>query len=174
MFGLLGQAVGYRAEGDYARSDEAIAKEMVALEATAKVASGVMAVEAMGGRGGSTSTSAQKALSGKGRIDPNKVRFMQDSISSDIRDKDGKSYPLDTFVKGLKDGTIKSENVEPIRIFEKDRQLYTLDNRRLQAYQEAGVQAPYRTATPDEIANNAWKFTTKNQGTSVIIRNSKK
>lgn len=44
-----------------------------------------------------------------------------------------------------------------------------MDNRRLAAFQEAGVDIPYRMATPQEIAKG-WKFTTQNDGTSILIR----
>jgi hypothetical protein len=45
-----------------------------------------------------------------------------------------------------------------------------LDNRRLAAFQQAGVKVPYRLATPEEATNEEWKFTTKNDGISIVIR----
>jgi hypothetical protein len=48
--------------------------------------------------------------------------------------------------------------------------LYTLDNRRLEAFRRAGLEVPYRMATPDEADSERWKFTTTNQGLSVIVR----
>jgi hypothetical protein len=42
--------------------------------------------------------------------------------------------------------------------------------RRLAAFQQAGVDVPYRLATPQEIAAEGWKFTTTNDGTSILIR----
>ena len=47
---------------------------------------------------------------------------------------------------------------------------FTLDNRRLFAFQEAGV--PIRTvpARAVEIAAEAWKFTTRNEGVSIRVR----
>ena len=47
---------------------------------------------------------------------------------------------------------------------------FTLDNRRLVAFQQAGVNIPFRMATPAEVAAEAWKLTTTNGGASIIIR----
>jgi len=53
---------------------------------------------------------------------------------------------------------------------ERNGSVFTLDNRRLAAFQEAGVDIPYRMATPEEIASEMWKFSTRNDGTSIRIR----
>ena len=46
-----------------------------------------------------------------------------------------------------------------------------LNNRRLAAFQQAGVPIPYQMATPQRAAaGEAWKFTTQNGGTSIRIR----
>ena len=74
-------------------------------------------------------------------------------------------------IQGLKTGTIDPNDVPAIRIFEKDGVLYTLDNRRLYAFQQAGIEnIPYQWATSQEIANEAWKFTTTNSGISIQVR----
>jgi hypothetical protein len=56
-----------------------------------------------------------------------------------------------------------------VRLTVKDGQVYSLDNRRLVAFQKAGIQMPFRMATPEEAANEAWKFTTQNEGRSILI-----
>ncbi len=99
-------------------------------------------------------------------MDPSKIRFSQDSISPFF--KGGRS--LEDLIAGLKNGTIKPQDVPPIRVFENEGQLFTLDNRRLEAFRQAGVPIPFQTATPDEVANEAWKLTTQNGGASVRIR----
>jgi hypothetical protein len=48
--------------------------------------------------------------------------------------------------------------------------VFSLDNRRLEAFRRAGVDIPYRQATPEEAAAEAWKFTTRNGGESIRIR----
>jgi hypothetical protein len=53
---------------------------------------------------------------------------------------------------------------------ERDGQLFTLDNRRLEAFRRAGVPIPWRMATPEEIEEESFKFTTKNGGISVKVR----
>ena len=95
------------------------------------------------------------------------IRFSQNSISSSF--SDGSS--VDDMVQGLKSGTINPNDVPAIRILERDGALYTLDNRRLYAFQQAGVDnIPFQWATPQEILNEAWKFTTTNGGTSIQVR----
>lgn len=46
----------------------------------------------------------------------------------------------------------------------------TLDNRRHEAFRRAEMNVPYRMATPEESASEVWKFTTRNEGTSIRIR----
>jgi hypothetical protein len=50
-------------------------------------------------------------------------------------------------------------------------ELWSLDNRRLWDFKEAGVNVPFRMATPSEIAWE-WssKFTTATQGLSIYVR----
>ncbi len=73
-------------------------------------------------------------------------------------------------IAGLRSGSVNPADVPPIRILERDRQIFTLDNRRLYAFQEAGVDIRYRLATAAENADEDWKFTTTNGGTSIRIR----
>jgi hypothetical protein len=112
-------------------------------------------------------TVAAGTIQSTGTIDPSQIRFAQESISPDF--KDGRS--IDALEEGLKSGRVNPDNVPPIRLVEHEGQLYTLDNRRLEAFQRAGVNVPYRMATPKEIAKE-WprKFTTKNNGTRIRIR----
>jgi hypothetical protein len=67
-------------------------------------------------------------------------------------------------------GTLNPNEVDPVRLFYKDGKLYSLDNRRLWAFKEAGKSMPYRMATPEEVSAEAYKFTTKNDGASVRVR----
>jgi hypothetical protein len=82
------------------------------------------------------------------RIDPYKVRFSQSGISYHFRQGKG---TIDDLAEALRNGTVKPEDIPPIRLVEKDGLLYTLDNRRLEAFRRAGVDVPYRMATPEEI-----------------------
>jgi len=73
----------------------------------------------------------------EGFINPSTIRFTQDSISNVFQE--GKGALTDT-IKGLKNGSIKPEDIPPIRIFSTpDGKIWTLDNRRLKAFQEAEV-----------------------------------
>jgi hypothetical protein len=100
-------------------------------------------------------------------IDPKTIRFTQDSIASRFRNGNA----IADTIAGLKSGAIKPSDLPPIRIFERDGTLWTLDNRRLHVFQEAGI--PIRTvqATAEEIARELpSKFTTITDGLSIIVR----
>lgn len=82
--------------------------------------------------------------------------------------RDGRS--IDTLAEGLRHGHIHPHDIPAIRVFEHGGKLFTLDNRRLEAFRRAEVDVPVRVATPQEIAAEAWKFTTHNEGLSIRIR----
>ena len=65
---------------------------------------------------------------------------------------------------------MKPNDVPSIRLVQHDNKLYTLDNRRLEAFRRANMDAPYRMATPREIIKDHFKFTTRNDGISIRIR----
>ena len=60
--------------------------------------------------------------------------------------------------------------VQPIRVFVRDDTWFTLDNRRLEAFRQAGVAVPSTLATEDEIREESWKFTTRDEGLSIRVR----
>lgn len=115
------------------------------------------------GRLGKALTRCEKAA---GTIDPALVRFSQDSISGTF--KGGGSVA--DLAAGLRNGTINPSDIPPINLVNREGQLFTLDNRRLAAFQQAGVPVPYQMATPEQAAAQGWKFTTQNGGTSIRIR----
>ena len=102
----------------------------------------------------------------KNLADPKSIRFTQNSISRNFKDK----RTLQSLVDDLKAGKISADDIPAIRVFEKEGKTFTLDNRRLKAFQEAGV--PIRTvkATSEEITNEAWKMTTKTDGLTIKVR----
>lgn len=53
---------------------------------------------------------------------------------------DGRS--VEQLAQGLRNSTIKPAEIPPIRLVVRDGQLFTLDNRRLLAFQTAGVDVP--------------------------------
>ena len=99
-------------------------------------------------------------------INPNTVRFSQDSAKAAF----GKGGSIQEMADALRSGALKPDQVPAIRLVERDGQLFTLDNRRLEAFRRAGVDVPYRMATPEEAARESWKFTTRNDGVSIRIR----
>jgi hypothetical protein len=60
--------------------------------------------------------------------------------------------------------------VPVMRVFERGGKLFTLDNRRLEAFRRADIDVPVRMASQEEIAEEAWKFTTHNNGVSIRVR----
>jgi hypothetical protein len=101
-----------------------------------------------------------------GIMNPSSIRFSQSSIKAAF--SNGGS--VEKMADALRSGTLAASEIPAIRLVEKDGVLFTLDNRRLEAFRRAGVNVPYRMATPDEIANEAWKFTTRNNGVSIRVR----
>src|SRR2546423_1176605 len=99
-------------------------------------------------------------------MDPNEVRFTQASVRNRLRD----GGTIDQLAEALKSGEVRPNEVPPLRLFLKEGRYYSLDNRRLEAFRRARIPIPHRMATPEEIADEAWKFTTKNDGQSVRIR----
>lgn len=81
---------------------------------------------------------------------------------------DGSS--IEELATALRSGRISAKDIPAVRLVEREGRLFTLDNRRLEAFRRAGVDIPTRMATPEESANEAWKFTTKNGGVSIDIR----
>jgi hypothetical protein len=79
---------------------------------------------------------------------------------------------VDDLAQGLRSGKIDPATITPIRIVEKDGMIFTLDNRRLYSFEQAGIKIPYQKldAVPKR---ELFKFSTTNEGTSIIIRNGK-
>ncbi|MGH3086146.1 MAG: hypothetical protein ACRDSJ_02360 [Rubrobacteraceae bacterium] len=102
----------------------------------------------------------------RGRLDPDPIRFSQASV----RCRFGDDGTIDDLAEGLRVGRVRPEDVPPVRLVEREELLFTLDNRRLEAFRRAGVDVPYRMAFPKEIFREAWKSTTKNDGASIRIR----
>jgi hypothetical protein len=98
------------------------------------------------------------SLAETGTIDPFQVRFSQSSIGANF--KNGNS---------VFDITKISDDIPAIKIVEKDGLIYTLDNRRLKLFQEAGVPIKYEklNAIPKK---DLFKFTTKNKGKTIKVR----
>ena len=104
-----------------------------------------------------------------GKIDPYKIRFSQDSVSSSFRPPQGSVKEL---IAKLKAGTIDSSDIKPIRIVERNGEVYTLDNRRLYAFQKAGVDIPYQKL--DRIPKRHQdKFNSVNKGMETRVRGLK-
>jgi hypothetical protein len=109
-----------------------------------------------------------KTLPKNGTIDPKNIRFSQDSIKSRFK-APHENQSFDDFIQGVKEGSIKPE---PIRLVERDGQIFTLDNRRLYAYQKEGLEIEY-VKLNNVPKRQLFKFTTENDGTAISIRDEK-
>ena len=106
------------------------------------------------------------SLPKSGRIDPKTIRFSQDSIAPDFK---GGVGGVEDLAAKLKAGQVDPSTIPPIRIVVKDGKVFTLDNRRLRAFQEAGIDIPFERL--DSIPKSElFKFTTKTDGVDIIIR----
>ncbi|MEU3597664.1 RHS repeat-associated core domain-containing protein [Streptomyces sp. NPDC006798] len=101
-----------------------------------------------------------------GTIVPSLVKFSQDEISRTF----STGMTVDHVASGLRSGWIKPGNIPPIRLVVRDGNLFTLDNRRLAAFQKARMPVPFRMASPKEAASESWKFTTVTNGDSIVVR----
>jgi hypothetical protein len=99
-------------------------------------------------------------------IDPNAVRFSQSSIRATFRD----GRTIDQLAEALRSGAVDPAAVPPIRLFTREGKLFTLDNRRLEAFRRANITVSYRMATAEEVEAESWKFTTQNEGASIRVR----
>jgi len=111
-------------------------------------------------------TASGYRFAARGLANPSTIRFSQNSISRTFRS----GGTLRETIEGLRSGAIAPESIPAIRVFERGGRTFTLDNRRLFVFQEAGI--PIRTvpATAQEVAAEAFKFTTTNEGASIVVR----
>jgi hypothetical protein len=178
--GTIGGAAGRFADGLNRTGsvevafDAALDGERMAYDAAAGLAGGALGYASMPKAPfGATKTSGQPVPSSTrppapatNTVDPNTVRFSQDSARATFRD--GRSVA--DMSADLKSGALNPSDVPPIRLVDQGGELFTLDNRRLIAFQDAGVQVPFRMATASEITKDAFKFTSQNGGTSIQLR----
>ena len=102
-----------------------------------------------------------------GALDPSSVKFTQNSIGVNF----GNGSSVNDLITGLRNGSIDPNSLPPIRTFEVNGQLFSLDNRRLYAYRQAGVDVPTTPATATEIARDSrFKFSTINGGQDIEVR----
>jgi len=100
---------------------------------------------------------------------PFAIRFSQSSVSPTFRD----GGTIEGTADELRGGRTQPRDVPSIRIFRRNGRWFTLDNRRLVAFQMAGKAIPCKLATTEEVASEAWKLTTRTEGTSIRIGGGK-
>jgi hypothetical protein len=75
-----------------------------------------------------------------------------------------------TLADVLRNGSTDPMSVEPIRLVQRDDGFFTLDNRRLAAFQMANKPIPYRMAAAREIRRESWKFDAEVGGLGINVR----
>lgn len=103
-------------------------------------------------------------LASSGTIDPRAIRFSHNNIKATM--KNGEC--IHDLTTKLKNG-LDPSTIEPIRIAVKDGKVFTLDNRRLKAFRDAGIPIPYKKL--DSIPKREmFKFSTTNDGIDIFVR----
>jgi len=102
----------------------------------------------------------------EGLANPSDIKFTQNSVANTFKD----GTTLQSTIDDLKSGKLLPSDLPPIRVFEQDGVVYTLDNRRLLAASEAGVPIKVVPATAEEITKEGWKMTTTNGGSIICVR----
>jgi len=100
---------------------------------------------------------------------PKNIRYTQDSINGKFKDKSS----ILKLINGLKNGSISPDSIPPIRVYVKNGKIYSVDNRRLFAFKEAGVKVKITRISKEEWkyqTETLKKFTTQNDGVSVRVR----
>ena len=101
---------------------------------------------------------ALRGAKGVATIDTSLVRFSQDSVGATFRNGTNLNDAIGALRAG---GAQAGAKYPPIRLFERNGALYSLDNRRLLVFSQAGQEVPFRMATQAELAKEfAGKFTT--------------
>ncbi|MEF9387276.1 RHS repeat domain-containing protein [Ralstonia solanacearum species complex bacterium KE056] len=139
-----------------------------ALEFVQRMVEGVPQDAALLGALGAMRRAAKVEQCAAKTIDTAAVRFSQDSVKGAFRNGTTLNEAVDALRAG---GAEAAANFPPIRLVEHEGQLFTLDNRRLLVFSQAGKEVPYRMATEAGIAREfASKFsTTVTQGWGKFI-----
>jgi hypothetical protein len=125
--------------GAAARAAGAKIAQAVARTAVQKAVGAVVSAAGKGGGG-----SAVRGLAdGEGLINPNSVRYSQREISYNF----SSGGNVAELARKLSTGELSASDVPPLRLLQKEGQLWSPDNRQLVAFQEAGVSIRYRMAT---------------------------
>lgn len=110
-----------------------------------------------------------------GTVDPQSLRFSQPQLSNTFSSFRQTGFTVNKLIFDLKAGIAHAEKMKPIRIMNVNGKWYSLDNRRLFAFKEAGVKVRYEVidldskATMRKMQNNARMF---GDGESVVFKNN--
>ncbi|BDU51675.1 hypothetical protein HLVA_22440 (plasmid) [Haliovirga abyssi] len=103
------------------------------------------------------------------KLDPSLIRFSQNSIKNTFKNG-GK---IEDLIAGLKNGSINPDDIPAIRVFEKDGKIYSLDNRRLKAFKDAGLDINVKRVNTNDLKIEREikrKFKPINDGLDIKVR----
>jgi RHS repeat-associated protein len=100
-------------------------------------------------------------------LNPKTLAFTQNEVSPTFQD----GRTIAQLSEGLRTGQINPTTVSPIRVVEFEGKLYSLDNRRLVAFQMADVNIPVVRAswTPKVTSDFVWRYNPVQGGSRVFI-----
>ncbi len=147
------------------------ASEVDKISDVRRVASGtgkaISTVGKIGGVGRGIDKGANIVSGGMKYANPRDIRYTQGSISKTFRD----NKPITETIEGLRSGTLSPNQIDPIRTITQNEKTYSLDNRRLFAFKQAGVKSisilPQDISNPNIIKELRNKFTTITDGTKI-------
>jgi RHS repeat-associated protein len=110
-----------------------------------------------------------------GTMDPMDIRFTQDNIGANFGKNSLGSASVEAMVGGLRAGATNADKIPALRVVEMNGKLYSLDNRRLEAFRRAGVAVRFEVVSLADVQKEfAKKFTTNNDGASASTRGQPK
>jgi hypothetical protein len=112
-------------------------------------------------------------LPNQGFVDPARIRTLQRGVSSQFNPSRsmGSSPTLLDTVNQLRANAVVADRIPPVRIFERNGQVFTLDHRRIVAHRLAGVRVRFRKSSVEDVIKELHgKLDTKDEGLSIRIR----
>jgi hypothetical protein len=111
-------------------------------------------------------------LPAEGMIDPDRLRFSQDSVMASFQDPDVPFETIGELTDALLTGEQEPGAVVPVQITVKDGKVFSIDNRRLKAFQDAGVDIPFEKVDFADLTarTKRTRFTSENDGISIEVR----
>jgi len=122
--------------------------------------------------GPKTNVFGNSGVDGNSTLKVEEIHYMQSSIKNTGKKSTGKTYTVLENAEALKLGDLKPEDLPLIRVWkDADGKIWTLDHRRLAAFELAGIEEiPVEWASKEIVESQMWKMSTKTGGTSIKLK----